>query len=333
MDDRHQGNRREVRRRAARPRSGAAIGTRALTLIVVVVALVVAMASVASAHPQRTSGRSAGQPQWILFTALKPGSFGAEQIFRVQQSGKGLKQLTNGAYPAEAPAFSPDGKQVAFVRVGVGIFSMNINGSGLHALTRNSRDSYPAWSPDGKQIAFIRPIGSAWKVYVMSASGAGQRQLRQSPPAGRPSWTSRGLVIPTDGDLAKIDPRTGQVQKLFGALIDATTGVDTTGVSANLSTLTFVGARPPDPGDTGCGDGVPCQRYSLFLQDLHPKAPPRTLVLNGGPATFSPDGKRLVFVSGDRLTLRRVTGDGETTSIKTGKLSLTTSTPPVWQPR
>ena len=84
------------------------------------------------------------------------------------------------------------------------------------------------------------PLSSGWKIYVMSASGAGERQLRQAPPAGRPTWTSRGLLIPTNGDLAKIDPRTGHVQKLFGALIDASVGMDTTAISPDLSTISFV---------------------------------------------------------------------------------------------
>ncbi len=323
MVERQTGNRREVRRRAA-------LGPRALTVIVVVVALVLAAASTASAQSQRSSGASAPPSKWLLFTALR--GFGTQQIFRIGPSGNGLKQLTKGTYSSEAPAYSPDGKQIAFVRVGVGIFRMNADGSGLRALTRNARDSFPAWSPDGKQIAFIRPVGSAWKVYVMSASGAGARELRQSPPAGRPSWTPRGLVIPTNGSLAKIDPRSGHVQTLFDATIDATVGVDTTGVSPDLSTITFVGARAPDPGDTGCGDGVPCQRFGLYIQNLRTHKAPRTLVLNGGPASFSPDGKRVAFVLGERLVLHDL-ASGSTTPVKTGKLSLTTSTPPVWQPR
>ena len=326
----HKGNGRQAARRAARPWSGTAIGTRALTVLVVVAALVLVAASAASGHAQRPSVSSAHRPQWILFTALQ--GFGTQQIFRVGPSGSGLEQLTKGTYSSEAPAVSPDGTRIAFVRVGVGIFSMRANGSGLRALTRNARDSFPAWSPDGKQIAFVRPVGTGWKVYVMSASGAGARELRQSPPAGRPSWTSGGLVVPTNGDLAKIDPRSGHVEKLFGALIDASIGVDTTDVSPDLSTITFVGARAPDPGDTGCGDGVPCQRFGLYIQDLRRHKPPRTLVLNGGPASFSPDGKRVAYVVGERLVLR-VLASGKETPIKTGKLSLTTSTPPVWQTR
>jgi Tol biopolymer transport system component len=209
---------------------------------------------------------------------------------------------------------------------------MNVDGSGLRALTTNGRDSFPAWSPDGKQIAFIRPVASGWKVYVMSPSGAGERQLGQAPPAGRPSWTSHGLLIPTNGDLAKIDPRSGHVQKLFGALIDASVGMDTAAISPDLSTITFMGPRPLDPHDTGCGEGVPCPTFALYIQDLRAHTAPRILMRNGGPASFSPDGKRLAFMAENRLVLQ-VLASGASKSIKTGKFSPTTSTPPVWQPR
>jgi Tol biopolymer transport system component len=330
MAERHQGNRRGSRRRGLRPWSSTGIGPRALTVIVVALALALLVAPAASGQPQRSSGSSAGHPRWILFTAQTSGP-GAQQIFRISPSGKGLKQLTKGAYSAGAPAFSPDGKRIAFARLGAGIFSMNVDGSGLRALTTNGRDSFPAWSPDGKQIAFIRPLASGWKVLVMSASGARARLLAQSPPAGRPSWTRQGLLIPTNGDLAKIDPRSGHVQKLFGALIDASVGMDSTAVSPDLSTITFVGALPPAPGDTGCGEGVPCPRFALSVQDLRTHKAPRIIVPNGGPASFSPDGKRLAFVAQNRLVLRTL-ANGTSTSIKTGKLSLTTSTPPVWQP-
>jgi hypothetical protein len=166
----------------------------------------------------------------------------------------------------------------------------------------------------------------------MSASGAGERQLPQAPPAGRPSWTSRGLLIPTNGDLAKIDPRSGHVQKLFGALIDASVGMTATAVSPDLSTITFLGPRQMDPRDTGCGEGVPCPTFALYIEHLRTHKAASILIRNGGPASFSPDGTRLVFVALNRLVLR-VLATGTSKSIKTGKLSPTTSTPPAWQPR
>ena len=130
--------------------------------------------------------RSSGQPQWILFTAL-PHGVGVEQIFRVQLSGKGLEQLTKGRYPSEAPAFSPDGKRVAFAQLGAGVFSMNLDGTGLRRLTDNGRDTFPSWSPNGKQIVFLRPSASGWGSMSCRRPGRGSVGLaKRLPPAGRP---------------------------------------------------------------------------------------------------------------------------------------------------
>lgn len=328
MVDGMRGHRREARRRAARPRSTSMIGPRVLAVVVLVVGFALVAVSAASGQPQRSSR----QPQWILFTA-RPPALAVEQIYRIGLVGGGLKQLTRGPYPSQAPAFSPDGKRIAFARLGAGIFSMNLDGTGLRRLTTNGRDSFPAWSPDGKQIAFVRPSADGWRVFVMSASGTGERQLRRAPSAGRPSWTARGLVIPTVGDLARIDPRSGRVQKLFGALIDASIGMDTTAVSPDLSTLTFVGARAPNPGDNDCGDGVACPRSALYIQDLRKRKEPRILARDAGPASFSPDGKSLAFVARDHQIVLWLLENGTSMSVRTGKAYPTISTPPAWQPR
>jgi Tol biopolymer transport system component len=320
MGDGNDGRSRGVRRAGAS-------GSRVLTVVLVVGLATLATVAAASGQPQRSSP----QP-WVLFTARSPGH-GVEQIFRIRQSGSGLKQLTRDAYPSAAPAFSPDGTRIAFARLGGGIFSMNLDGTGVRRLTTNGRDSFPAWSPDGKQIAFVRPLASGWRIHVMSAAGAAERLLRSAPTAGRPSWTRRGLLVPTQGDLARIDPRSGRVQQLFGALIDASVGMDTTAVSPDLSVLTFVGARQPDRGDKECGEGFACPRFGLFIQDLRKHTAPRMLARDAGPASFSPDGKRLAFVAGPHQIMLAAVANGTSKRVKIGKLFPTTSSPPVWQPR
>ena len=69
------------------------------------------------------------------------------------------------------PAWSPDGKRIAFTSNRDGnyeIYVMNADGTGLRNLTRHpAQDNYAAWSPDGKRIAFISNRDGGHDVYVM----------------------------------------------------------------------------------------------------------------------------------------------------------------------
>lgn len=265
----------------------------------------------------------------IVFSATPAGS-AVEQLFGIQPSGSGLEQLTTGGQPAIDPAFSADSKRLAFARSGVGIFTMNPDGTGRHRVTTGSRDSYPAWSPDGKKLAFVRPIGPKWRLYVVPvAGGTTPTQLSLATPAGRPSWTTAGLLIPSGGDLVRVDPTTGRVLKYYGANVDAIWGLDSVALSPSVSMLTYMGARTPEPGDMECAEG-PCQRYGLFIEILTGKKTPRLIVKNAGPATFSPDGKQIVFASGGKLEIRSVSG-GAPKTLSTGKAYPTDTAPPAWR--
>ncbi len=319
---------RAVSRGGARSLRNLAIGPRVLAFVVLSLGFALVAASAASARPQRP----AAQPQWLVFSARANGGFGNEQLFRISSTGTGLKQLTTGTLPAEAPAVSPDGTRIVFARLGDGLFSMSADGKGVRRLTGNVRDSFPAWSPDGTQIAFLRPTVKGWELHVMSATGANERRLPQAPSAGRPTWTKLGLVIPTDGDLAKVNALTGQVQKRFDAFIDVFVGMTATAVAPDLSSIAFVGSRTSDPGDKDCGEGVPCPRYALYFQNFRTHKEPTLLVRDTGPGAFSPDGKTLAYIVQAHIALRDV-ATGAVTIVKTGKAYPTTSSPLAWQPR
>lgn len=288
-----------------------------------IVAIAIAIAAVIVA-----AAPGATVPRWIVFSATTNSS-PTVQLFRIRTTGGGLDQITKGALSAIAPSFSPDGKTIVFSRLGSGIFSAKLDGTGLRRLTSNGRDSYPTWSPDGKQIAFVRPY-TTWSVYVMSASGAEQRRLTKAPRGGRPSWTRQGLLIPSEGDLIRIDPANGKIEKYYGAEIDPVWGLNQTSVSPDSSTIAFVGSRRPEEGDVECAG--PCQRFALYTEDIRRKKSPRRLVSDAGPATFSPDGKRLAFVARGEIVLRSL-ADGASTRISTGKAYPTVTAPPAWQPR
>jgi hypothetical protein len=120
--------------------------------------------------------------------------------------------------------------------------------------------------------------------------------------------------------------------KYYGANIDAIWGLNTVALSPDLSKLTFIGSRAPDPGDTECGEG-PCQRFALYIENLTAKKKqPRLLVKNAGPATFSPDGGQLAYAGGGQLLLRSL-ANGSVHALATDTVAPATSAPPAWQPR
>jgi DNA-binding winged helix-turn-helix (wHTH) protein len=85
------------------------------------------------------------------------------------------------------PAFSPDGKQVAFViedqNQNPGIYTSLIGGETPLRLTTSPGDSSPTWSPDGRQIAFSRYAedGTSFSICVISALGGTQHKLYTFP--------------------------------------------------------------------------------------------------------------------------------------------------------
>lgn len=78
-----------------------------------------------------------------------------------------------------APAFSPDGKQIAYcVRVGPQGFAfgqirvINADGSGHRQLTHLKDEACePQWSPDGEKIAFTAFKGKTGEIYIVDRNG------------------------------------------------------------------------------------------------------------------------------------------------------------------
>ncbi len=108
--------------------------------------------------------------------------------------GGNVRQVTQLVRPTHSedgePVWSPNGKQIAFVRLNVtakprdrkAIFVVNADGSGLKRLTPwslNGKD-HPDWSPDGREILFrSEPEGIDFRgdLYTVHRDGTGLRQL------------------------------------------------------------------------------------------------------------------------------------------------------------
>jgi Tol biopolymer transport system component len=112
-------------------------------------------------------------------------------------AGLGGGQVNVSRHPDDdaEPAWSPDGRRIAFARFPPGtvrfphgdrsggdIWVMNSDGTGQRRLTRNrGNDESPSWSADGRQIVFASARrGGRLRLWIMDADGGRQRPL--TPP-------------------------------------------------------------------------------------------------------------------------------------------------------
>jgi TolB protein len=162
-------------------------------------------------HQRRITGTpgSRATPTWspsgelIAYTKNPEGL--CPQIYLLRPAGGSVRRLTPGCY--HEPAWSPDGRRIVFSKCGgdcqsqLGIWTLNVNGSGLHRLSAGELDADPSWSPDGTTIAFVR--ASPWPpaIWLMDADGTNKRQLTTPPNADgqgkdtQPEWSPDGKWI------------------------------------------------------------------------------------------------------------------------------------------
>jgi Tol biopolymer transport system component len=122
------------------------------------------------------------------------------------------RNLISSTARDQKPAYSPDGKRIAFASFRTGhteIWTCDSEGGNSMQLTFSGgpHTGAPSWSPDGNQIAFDSRIGANTDIFVVSANGSKPRRLTSDPAEDvTTGWSHDGKWVYFSSN------RTGQYQ-------------------------------------------------------------------------------------------------------------------------
>lgn len=212
--------------------------------------------------------------------------------------GSGQTRLTDNGGGDFQPAFSPDGRTIAFVstRDGQGeIYTMNADGSGQANRTNSPGEDFaPAFSPDGR-IAFWSNRDGNLDIYVMSGDGTGLARLTSDPGADvDPAFSPDGRKIAF--------VRNSQIYVM---------NADGSG-QTRLTTSPLIYTAQPNFSPDGARI-VFAGNFQIYVMGSDGSNPTRLTDsgFNAAPA-FSPDGREIAFQTdrGGNLEINMIAPDG-----------------------
>lgn len=279
---------------------------------------------------------SNGVIAWTHPTGLSSDS----EVFVIRPDGSGARPLTTNDQNDFFPAWSPNGRAVAYESsssIDVDIHVLDAGGERNLTNDPGHADRYPAWSPDGQRLVFSRqsPFTGLGPLFLIGSDGTGATRLTTSGSVNEdPSWSPEGTLI------AFISDRSGNrdiwtVRPDGTGLRQVTTTPDIQEAHVDWSPDgTRVGydacrsATFPCPGTT--------PDYEILTAD--PDGTNRTVItdvpgIDNNPA-WSPDGTKIAFRS-DRTGFTQIwvmDADGANpTQVTTGTFE--GGVDPAWQPR
>jgi TolB protein len=137
----------------------------------------------------------------LLVVRFRSEIMDSSDLWLTDINGENRRILTRGAGLQYNPAWSPDGKKIAYIS-GHGyqtheLYIMGSDGQNKLRLTNNKAlELLPAFSPDGQTLAYVSDITGNYEIWLMNVNGSDNRQLTDSPGIDtRPCWSPDGERI------------------------------------------------------------------------------------------------------------------------------------------
>ncbi len=161
-------------------------------------------------------GLSPLAPAKILFDSSRDSTVQGNQqdanyeIYIMNDDGSNVQNITNNPLLEESGRWSPDGKQIAFVRdmdnrlshvMQTDIFIRDVKGTYEIRLTDHPAADGPdiTWSPDGTRIAFVSLRSKGLNIHVIDVESKVVTQLTNNAEIGgsatSPDWSPDGDTI------------------------------------------------------------------------------------------------------------------------------------------
>ena len=233
----------------------------------------------------------------IAFTSNRDGN---NEIYVMDGDGRNQRRITVNSARDGLPAWSPDGKKIAFGsnrnnvnKDHMQIWVIDADGKNPIRLTDGLVDANPDWSPDGKTIAYdarrnqddLNP--SPRVIYVMDADGNNNRQLVEEPGwSTHPSWSPDGKRI------AFVSDRHAQIDQIYV--------MDADGQNQRRITDDLENKRMPSWSNDGRHIAY-VVNHRLYVVDSNGENQRKlTKIMGDDHPTWSPDSDTIAFQSWGR---------------------------------
>jgi TolB protein len=228
-------------------------------------------------------------------------------LYITDADGEGQQVALASPEPIISPAWSPDGREIAYVSFETQkavVWTQDLLSGERHMLASfRGSNSAPAWSPDGRELALTLSRDGPSQLYVMPRRGGVARRLTNSG-----AIDTEPVYSPDGAFIYFVSDRGGgpQIYRIAAA-------------GGNAERITFSGSYNISPAISPDGKLLACiarqgDAFKLVLQDIDGGTPrPLTDTVDDESPSFAPNGRLLVYATRQqgRDVLMTTTLDGK----------------------